>query len=171
MDFVTKNTLNLKYVVTLLALLPAACGYSELRKPQLVAEPESVDIMLAEAADRATRSLEVLAQVEQTRTPVGGAAVIPNAPPELMKAVTFRWAGPAEPVARDLASKAGYTFQTIGDAPPAPVVVTLNVTNQPIVEVLRDLGLQLGTRADLRLDAQRRVVEIVYAPTANPTKG
>jgi hypothetical protein len=32
--------------------------------------------------------------------------MIPYAPPELQKAVTFVWSGPVEPVARDLAAKA-----------------------------------------------------------------
>lgn len=138
-------------------------------KPQLVAEPDSSSLMLADAADRAARSLESLAAVEQVRTPSASAAaaMIPNAPIELQKAVTFSWNGPVEPVARDLAARAGYSFRTVGNQPPAPITVALDITNEPIVQVLRDLGLQMGSRGDLKLDANRRTVEIIYAATVN----
>ncbi|HEY8963631.1 MAG TPA: DotD/TraH family lipoprotein [Alphaproteobacteria bacterium] len=158
----------------LLAVLPtlSACGFFGAArgqpKPQLVAEADPSTLQLADAADRATRALESLAAVEQTRTPsAAAAAMIPAAPPELQKAVTFVWSGPVEPVARDLAAKSGYTFRTIGDTPAAPIVVNLNVYNEPMIEVLRDIGLQMGSRADLRLDANSRAVEIIYAPTVN----
>jgi len=158
----------------LLALAPmlGACGYFGASrgtpKPQLVAEADQSSLMIADAADRATRALESLAAVEQVRTPsAADAAMIPAAPPELQKAVTFVWSGPVEPVARDLAAKAGYTFRTLGDQPPAPIVVTMNIYNQPMIEVLRDIGLQMGSRADLRLDPNARAVEIIYAPTVN----
>lgn len=138
-------------------------------KPQLVAEPDPTSLMIADAADRATRALESLAAVEQVRTPsaAAAAAVVPNAPPELQKAVTFTWAGPVEDVVRDMAARAGYSFRTVGDQPPTPVLVNLNIYNEPMIQVLRDVGLQMGTRADLRLDANRRSIEIIYAPTVN----
>lgn len=173
--FKVSNFKVLAVVVTAAMILSGcAAGFGGARgkdmgKPQLVAEPDATSLMIADAADRATRALESLAAVEQVRTPsaAAAAAVIPNAPAELQKAVTFDWSGPAEDVARDLAARAGYTFRTVGDQPPAPILVNLSIYNQPIIEVLRDLGLQMGTRADLKLDGNRRAVEIIYAPTIN----
>lgn len=138
-------------------------------KPQIVAEPDQTSLMIADAADRATRALESLAAVEQVRTPgaAQAAAMLPNAPAELQRAVTFTWSGPAEDVARDMAARAGYTFRTIGDQPVTPILVSMNIYNEPMIEVFRDLGLQMGTRADLKLDANRRTVEIIYSPTVN----
>lgn len=162
-------------VLLIAATALSACGTgfggtrNNLGKPQIVAEPDQTSLMIADAADRATRALESLAAVEQVRTPsaAAAAATIPNAPVELQRAVTFNWSGPAEDVARDMAARAGYTFRMVGDQPPAPILVNLNIYNQPMIEVLRDLGLQMGTRADLKLDANRRTVEIIYAPTVN----
>jgi defect-in-organelle-trafficking protein DotD len=167
---VNKRILKLLAIFTMLALAGCSWGNGQSKiKPQLVAEPDPAGLMIADAADRATRALESLAAVEQVRTPsaAAAAAVIPNAPPELQRAVTFSWAGPAEDVARDLAARAGYTFHTVGAQPPAPIMVSLNIYNQPLIQVLRDLGLQMGSRADLKLDANRRTVEIIYAPTVN----
>lgn len=165
-----------------LAFVLAGCGTMESpfsgsnrgagdTKPQLVAEPDKTSLMIADAADRATKALEGLSQVEQVRTPSAAQAAPPiaNAPMELQRPVTFAWSGPVEPVAADIAAWTGYAFRTVGDQPPTPIIVTLDVFNTPMVEVLRDIGLQMGTRADLKLDANRRVIEIIYASTVNGT--
>lgn len=133
--------------------------------PQLVASPDNVSAMLADAADRASTALETLAAVEYARSPSTVVAPIGDAPVELRRAITVNWIGPAETLAKTLADRASYSFQTIGSAPPAPVVVSVDVENKPIIDVLRDIGLQLGARGDVRVDSARHVVEIHYPPT------
>ena len=82
-------------------------------QPQLVAEANSVDLMLAEAADRATRALETLSAMESTQMPVKPIATVARAPQELQRAVTFEWSGPAEPLVEELARKSGYSYGVI----------------------------------------------------------
>lgn len=132
--------------------------------PQLVAAPDSVSAMLADAADRASTALETLAAVEYARSPGVAIATSGDAPPELRRAITVNWVGPIEPITKTLADRAGYGFAAIGSPPPTPLVVSLDMENRPVVDVLRDLGLQLGMRADIKVDPNRRVVEIHYAP-------
>lgn len=134
--------------------------------PQVVAAPDKVSAMLADAADRASTALETLAAVEHARSPGVAVSTIGNAPPELRRAITVNWVGPAEPITKKLADRAGYGFLTIGSPPPADIVVSLDIENKPVIEVLRDVGLQLGLRADVRVDAQNKMVEIHYAPNA-----
>lgn len=150
-----------------LSLMMTACAQPQWARPQVVAEPNSVDVMIADAADRATRALETLADIENTKTPVKSVAVVPNAPLELQRAVTFDWTGPAEPLVQELARKAGYTYGVVGNQPNLPLIVTVKATNKPLINVLRDIGLQLGARADLKIDGQTRVMEIHYAETVN----
>ena len=88
-----------------------------------------------------------------------------TAPSELRRSITVNWVGPVEPITKTLADRAGYNFLTIGHVPPVPIVVSLDIQNRPVIDVLRDLGLQLGLRADIKVDAERRVVEIHYAPS------
>jgi defect-in-organelle-trafficking protein DotD len=149
-------------------LLVTACSGSLFqntkREPQVVSSPDKVSLMLAEAADKASNALETLAAVEQEKSPAVAVQPIHNAPPELRRSVTLTWAGPAEQVARLLSDRASYTFLIIGNAPPVPLVVNVDVQNQPVIEVLRDLGLQLGGRADIKVDGARKVVELHYAP-------
>lgn len=147
------------------SLLLTACetaGPVHVKDPPLVASPDKVSMMLAQAADKAANALETLAAVEQKRTPAASIAPIAGAPPELRRAVTVNWIGPANEVTKMLALRAGYGFETLGAEPATPVVVSLDVTNKPVIEALRSVGLQLGSRADVQVDSQRRVVELNY---------
>lgn len=132
--------------------------------PQLVASPDKVSLMLAEAADRASIALETLAAVEQARSPGIAVGPIVGAPSELNRAITVNWVGPVEPITRTLADRAGYVFLSIGNPPPVPIVVSIDVENQSVIDVLRSIGLQLGMRADIKVDSHRRMVEVHYAP-------
>lgn len=132
-------------------------------RPQLVAQPDKVSAMLADSATRATKALERLAAIESERGPGVAAPNIGSAPPELLHVVSIRWNGPAEPISKAMAEQAGYRFMSVGRAPPNDLVVTVDVERATIIDVLRDIGLQLGTRADIRIDSNKRLVELHYA--------
>jgi len=153
--------------MVLCLLTISACAYQPQRvsKPQLVAEADTVSLMLADAAGKAAKSLETLASIEQYRTPQGGVSTIPNAPVELRRGITVQWVGPVMPLAKALADKTGYQFMALGDVPPTDVIVSIDANNQQIIDVLRDIGLQMGQRADLKVDGNRKVIELQYAPT------
>lgn len=162
--------LNKKYIIIIalaVTFLVSACSHQNKPIPQLVAEPNSVDLMLADAADRATRALETLASMEQATKPGEVVAAVPNAPQELRRALTFDWSGPAEPLVQELSKQAGYDFGVIGNRPPLPIILNIKATNTPMIDVLRDIGLQMGARSDLKVDAQGRRIEIHYADTVN----
>jgi len=60
---------------------------------------------------------------------------------------------------RKLADRASYSFISIGDKPPIPLTVNVDAENKPIIDVLRDAGLQLGMRADVKVDSVRQMVK------------
>jgi len=128
-------------------------------------EPDIVSVKLAQAADRASRALDTIANIEQQKNP--GVPPVQedyaNAPPNMMQPVSLRWSGPIEQVARTLAERAGLRFRIKGRRPAAPLVVNVDAYQQPILHVLRDIGLQAGTRADLSIDQSEGVVEVRYA--------
>jgi defect-in-organelle-trafficking protein DotD len=162
---IIKRTFYFCFLI-LTTLVVSACAQQEVRSqsPQLVASPDKVSLMLANAADRASVALEALAAVEQSRSPGIAVGPIVGAPPELKRAVTINWVGPVEPIAKTLADRAGYVFQPIGNPPPVPIVVSINVENQPVIDIFRSIGLQLGARADIKVDGGRKMVEVHYAP-------
>ncbi len=129
---------------------------------QLVAQPDSVSLRLAAAVDRASTALETLASVEQTRTPLASVSPVDNAPRELMRSISVEWTGPIEPLTQRIAERAGYEFQIIGMQPPVPVVINVKAVEKPVIDVLRDIGLQSGQRADIVVDADRKIIEVSY---------
>ncbi len=134
--------------------------------PQIVASPDSVSAILAESADRASNALETLASVEKARTPGTQMSPIGDVPAELRRTITVNWVGPIEPIAKTLADRAGYGFLVLGNEPAIPVVVSIDAENKRVVDVLRDIGLQLGMRGDVKVDARTRMVEVYYTPNA-----
>lgn len=155
------------FSILMLALMLPACSRIDKFSndtPQIVAAPDSVTAMLANAADRASDALQTLAAVEAARSPAPGLAPIGDAPVELRRAISVNWVGGVEPITKTLADRAGYRFMVVGTAPPTPVIVSLDVENKPVIEVLRDIGLQIGMRGDIKVDSNQRLVEIHYPP-------
>ena len=154
------------FLLAVSTLFIAACSGNKFSRgaPQVVAAPDSVSAMLADAADRASTALQTLAAVEHEKTKTASLAPVNNAPTELQRAVTVSWIGPVETVTRTLADRASYNFQVIGNTPPVPIIVNLDVQNKPIIDVLRNIGLQLGLRANVKVDSSLRLVEIEYPP-------
>lgn len=153
--------------LVLVTLCLGACSSTEKfsnDEPQIVAAPDTVTALLAHAADKASNALETLAAVEAARTPPAGVAPVGEAPPELRRAMTVNWIGPVEPLVKKLADRAGYEFLVIGAVPVTEIVVSVDVENQTVIDVLRDVGLQLGVRADIKVDSEKHLIEIHYAP-------
>jgi defect-in-organelle-trafficking protein DotD len=130
--------------------------------PQLVAEPDQVTLRLAQAADRAANALDTLASIEQVRTPTDLPPLAAGAPAELRRSITVNWYGNVEPLLKTLADRASYRFLITGNKPENALIVTINVRNQPVIETLRDVGLQMGTRAQVKVDAAQQVIELNY---------
>lgn len=158
------HTLRFSFCFSAVWLAACTPGQSiHTGNPQVAAPPDQVSLMLAQAADRASNALETLAAIEQARAPKVALEPIHGAPPELRRAVTVNWVGPAGQIARKMAERASYNFITLGAKPPVPVVVSLDVENMPVIEILRSIGLQMGQRATIKVDSRRRVVELHYA--------
>ncbi len=130
---------------------------------QVAVEPDSVALRLATAVDRASAALETLAATEQKRAPMVTPDPVPKAPVQLMRTVTLEWTGPIENIAQKLADRASYKFMVQGDAPPVPVIVNITAVEKPVIEVLRDIGLQAGHRANVIVDSNAQLIEIDYA--------
>jgi len=152
--------------VALAILALTSCTPAVKVDRQMVASPDPVALRLASAVDRASAALQTLASVEQARNPNAAIQAVPYAPQELRRTVSVDWVGPIEPILRQLADRAGYQTRINGDQPPVPVVITLQARQKSVIEVLRDVGLQAGTRADVVVDANAKVVELNYAPVA-----
>jgi defect-in-organelle-trafficking protein DotD len=161
-----RRDFRLKRVIVALGgiALLAACEQTTTVTP-VATEPDIVTAKLEAAADKASRALDSIAGIEQQRAPASPPVEdYTGAPANLTQPVTIRWSGPIEQISKSLAERAGLRFRVTGAIPPVPLTVNLDVYQQPLIHVLRDIGLQAGQRADLAVDAQNGVVEIRYAP-------
>ena len=128
--------------------------------------PDPAGIRLAEAAERAEAALTALAAMRAAEMPPRPAGmpdeVLESAtvPAELRRPVTIDWIGPLETLAEALARRAEYRFVTAGAPSVRPVMVSVTVRDTPLIEVLRDLGLQAGNAATLVVDANGRTVRL-----------
>lgn len=131
----------------------------------IATEPDVVSIKLAQAADRAAKALDDIAHIEQQKNPTVSPRQndFAGAAPILMQPVSLRWSGPIEQVSRVLADRAGFRFRVSGQTPSIPLVVNVDAYQEPILLVLRDIGLQAGVRADLLVDQNEGIVEVRYA--------
>jgi defect-in-organelle-trafficking protein DotD len=146
-------------------VLLTACDQPANSVTPVATEPDIVTAKLEQAADKASRALDGIAGIEQQRSPASPPIEdYSGAPPNLTQPITIRWTGPIDQISRTLAERAGLRFRIKGAQPPVPLTVTVDVYQQPLIHVLRDIGLQAGQRADLAVDAQGGVVEIRYAP-------
>ena len=151
-------------VFGVVTFMGAACSQIPRSDPQIVAEPNRVDLRLADAADRVTRAVEALAEVEQAKNPAPIAQRLDDVPAELKRTVTISWIGPVAPLTQKIAERANYNFVELGDKPPVPIVVNVDVVNTPLIDVLRNVGLQMNGRGSVVVDGSKRVVEVNYAP-------
>ena len=93
----------------------------------------------------------------------------PILPGELQKTVTFAYSGLLDDGARRLADEVGYRLTVTPPPPPAPGQVaqgplTVNVSTGFVTAyaALKALGDAAGSRALVRVDPQRHLVEVIY---------
>jgi len=75
----------------------------------------------------------------------------------------LRWSGPIDKVARLLEEREGLSLRMSGNVQDITLVVNVDAYQQPVLYVLRDIGLQAGSRADLSVDQNEGVIEVRYA--------
>jgi len=144
--------------------LLAGCAQSTNVVP-VATEPDLVSLRIAQAAEKASSALETLSGIEQNRAPQLPEPIdYASAPPELRELITVKWTGPIDQMLSSLAQRAGMRFNRVGAKQATPVIVTVDAYQKPLIEVLHDVGLQAGRRADVSVDSARSLVEIRYAP-------
>jgi defect-in-organelle-trafficking protein DotD len=73
------------------------------------------------------------------------------------------WSGPMAEVTEQIALAAHYCLRIIGRSPAIPVIISLNVKDQSLAEILRNIDYQAGKKANIRVYPNTQVVELRYA--------
>ena len=122
------------------------------------AGPDPAEARLMEAVERAQRALGSLARSLPAPDPESGMPRPDSVPAALRRPVSLDWTGPIEALAAELARRAGYRFHAAGRPPARPPIVAVEADGEPLIAVLRDLGLRAGGTATLTVDASRETI-------------
>jgi defect in organelle trafficking protein DotD len=129
--------------------------------------PTTIDVPGMPNAEKALR--ESLEHVDAQMAAIGGMAPPPSAlaaqpmlPAELTRKVAFRFAGALDEAVRRLAGHVGYTLHV--DAPRHGEALTVAVWTDEleIVDILRALGEQMGTRATIEVDPVHHEIRVIH---------
>lgn len=147
-----------------LVSLIAACAQQAKPTAPLI---DPAEAQLVSAAQDVRTSLRHLAEAEQYsvmgRRP-GAPELAPDVP-GLDDVISLPWNGPLEQVVVRLASVGHYDVYFAGKAPAIPILVSLGSTPTKASQLLYDVGLQAGARADIVVDPARHKLGVVYANT------
>lgn len=118
---------------------------------------------IAEAATAVGQSLQELAAVQMTvhppqqlRRPFNPQAI------GMDKLASINWTGPVQPILKKIAQATHYKFSVIGKKPALPVLVSLDIHNQPLATILRSITYQVVMKANIAVYPKSRTIELRY---------
>ena len=124
---------------------------------------EQSQAQIAEAATAVGQSLQELSAVQMTVHPPTKLKQPFN--PQVIgmdKMASINWTGPAEPLLKEIARATHYRLRVIGRPPVLPVIVSMNMHNQPIANILRNVMYQVVMKADIAVYPKSRTIELRY---------
>lgn len=152
------------FLITISLLLNGCYTTPTYKKPPFNAPSDDATIKLAEAADSISDSMIDLAKVQTIIYPTqrNNILTIPNAY-NLQARASVDWSGPIRELTERIAKAANYKLRVIGREPPIPVLVSLNVKDESLAAILRNIDYQAGTKAAIHVFPNSQVVELRYA--------
>ncbi len=119
--------------------------------------------LLAEAAISVSRSLSQLAEMQRAKNP-DLYRPLPQQPltKNSAKLASVKWTGPVEPLLDQIASKAGMKFRTLGQKTTTPIIVSIDVKQAAVADIIKNIAYQAQNHASVSIDAKEGSVEIRY---------
>ena len=160
--------MNNKLSVLLLAsILITGCASGTIyKKPPANNPSDDASIKLAEAANSVSDSMIDMARVEKVITPPtkDNTMTIPNAY-NLQARASVDWSGPIAEVTDRVAKAAHFRLRILGQVPAVPILISLDMKDQSLAEILRNIDYQAGKKAYIHVYPNSEVVELRYANT------
>lgn len=144
------------------ALLAGCAG--TFKKPPYNNPSDDASIKLAEAANSVSDSMLKMARIEKVVTPPSkdNTLTIPNAY-NLQARASVDWSGPIAELSARIAKAAHFRLRVLGKEPAIPILISLDVEDVSLAEILRDIDYQAGKKASIHVYPNSQVVELRYA--------
>lgn len=119
--------------------------------------------LLAEAATTVSRSISQLAQMQRAKNP-GLFKPLAQQPltKKTAKLATIKWTGPVEPLLKQMAARTNLKFDILGQKPSSPIIVTIDVKQLPVAEIVKNIAYQAQNHASVRIDSSKEIIELRY---------
>lgn len=152
------------FTIFLLAVLFISGCAGTYRKPPYNNPSDDATIKLAEAANSVSDSMLEMTRIEKVVTPPSkdNTLTIPNNF-NLQTRASVDWSGPIYELTESIAKAAHFRVRVLGQAPGIPILISLNLKDQSLAEILRDIDYQAGKKADIHVYPNSQVVELRYA--------
>jgi len=157
--------MNKKLILLLLTTsLLLGCAGTTYKKPPHNDPSDDASIKLAEAASSVSDSMLQMARIEKVIKPQNkdNTLTIPNAY-NLQARASVDWSGPINELTARVAKAAHYRLRVLGKEPAVPVLISLNVEDESLAEILRNIDYQAGKKAHIHVYPNSQVVELRYA--------
>ncbi len=153
--------LSLLFLITALF---TGCATVTYKKPPKNAPSDDASIKLAEAANSVSDSMLQMARVEKViKPPVkDNTLTIPSAY-NLQARASVDWSGPIAELTSRVAKAAHFRLRILGKEPAVPILISLDVHDESLAEILRDIDYQAGQKADIHVYPNGQVIELRYA--------
>jgi len=150
-------------ILFIASLLLAGCA-ATYKKPPYNRPSDDASIKLAEAANSVSDSMMQMARIEKVITPPrkDNTLTIPNAY-NLQARASVDWSGPIAEITARVAKAAHFRLRVLGKAPAIPILISLDVKDESLAEILRNIDYQAGKKAFLHVYPNSQVVELRYA--------
>lgn len=152
----------LSFLVALLLIGCSDLAPKPLKSKEMTqADPALVDT--AEAAVSVSHSLSQLGLAQRNEQGLlKRESEESNLPRVLSRLVSIDWAGPVEPLIKQLAEGTQMRVKVIGVEPAIPVIVSVRKRDTSVYHLLQDLRGQIGDRADIMVYPSSGVIELHY---------
>lgn len=118
---------------------------------------------LAEAAQSVNQSMQQISAIQiATHPSVKMPKPVNPVTVGMAQQTSLDWTGPVEPLLGKIASASGYSVRVLGKPPAIPVIVSINVTDEALANILRDTIYQVAKKARIKLYPQAKIIELRY---------
>ncbi len=116
----------------------------------------NVEVALQRSLDRVDRTMGQLGQY-------GSASPAqPVVPAELQRLGSLAWSGPLDQGVKTLTDRIGYRLVVTAPTSPAAVLVAVNMSNVPVIDLLQAMGNAAGASATVVVDPDHHQVEVQH---------
>lgn len=152
-----------KYLILISALLLVACKAPQPLKGKEMTQADQAAVDTAQAAVSISHSLSELGLAQRNEQGMlkreSEAGELPQV---LSRLVSIDWAGPVEPLIKQLAEGTQLRVKVIGIEPAIPVTVALHQRDTSVYHILQNLRGQIGNRAEILVYPSSGVIELHY---------